>query len=198
MFRDLFPGEVLSPGQLVNVATMTFLVTAVEDSDALYTGLGDARAFAILREHVLRLEASIRREGGAMVKTVGDGLVATFPDSASAVRVGLGLADTLSAGENTRSLRVRAAVHRGAAMAATINDHLDYFGLAVNQAWALLGLAGAGDLVYSQAVASEPSVMAALKLREREPEVFTAPLPGETAALIHRVADPTRADRRSP
>ena len=29
LFRELFPGEVLSPGQLVSVSTVTFLVTAL-------------------------------------------------------------------------------------------------------------------------------------------------------------------------
>src|SRR5262249_36209544 len=127
LFRDLFPGEVLSPGQLVSVANVTLLVTELDQAGRLYEELGDARAFARIHEHFRLLEERIRKEGGALVKTVGEGVVAAFPEPATAVRVGLDLLALLNGGSDTRDLRPRAAVHRGAAMVATLNDHLDYF-----------------------------------------------------------------------
>jgi serine/threonine protein kinase len=64
LFRELFPGEVLAPGQLVSVATVTLLVTDLDRAGELYERLGDARAFAVLHEHFRLLDEGIRRHGG--------------------------------------------------------------------------------------------------------------------------------------
>src|SRR5439155_4603095 len=86
-------GEVLSPGQLVSVATVTLLATALDPAGRLYERLGDARAFALLHEHFGRLDACVRRAGGAVVKTVGEGVLAVFGEAAAAVEAGLQIAD---------------------------------------------------------------------------------------------------------
>ena len=187
LFRELFPGEILSPGQLISVATTTLLQTMIEDADDLYAELGDARAFAAIHEHVRLIEERIRRAGGALVKTVGEGVLASFSETAAAVRVGLDLAEVLAAGVATKALRARASVHRGPAMAATINEHLDYFGLTVAQTAALLRVAPPGGLVLSSAAAADPAVMALLRARHRQAEVVTADLPGAGEAIVHRL-----------
>ena len=107
--------------------------------------------------------------------------------SAAAVRVGLDLHELLQSSEATRQLRIRASVHRGPAMAATINDHLDYFGITVAQVAALLRQATPGALVLSEQVASDPAVMAVIRARGRESEIVSADLPGVKAAIIHRL-----------
>src|SRR5205823_70612 len=91
LFRELFPGETLSPGQLVAVATTTFLVTALHDAEHLYAQLGDARAFAVVREHYRIIGEEVKRNGGAVVKTVGEGVLAAFQESEGAVRAALAL-----------------------------------------------------------------------------------------------------------
>ena len=196
LFRELFPAEILSPGQLISISTTALMLTALDEAEAIYSDLGDARAFAAIHEHVRLIEDRVKKAGGALVKTVGEGVLAAFSESASAVRVGLDLADVLASGEATKGLRARAAIHRGPAMAATINDHLDYFGLTVAQTSSLLRSAGAGDLVLSSAIASDPSVMAALRARGREPEVFAADLPGIKGAIVHRL--PSRPGAKDP
>jgi serine/threonine protein kinase/class 3 adenylate cyclase len=187
LFRDLFPGEVLSPGQLVSIAATTLLLAEPEDAGRIYERLGDARAFVILHEQFQVIDRRIRREGGALVKTVGDGIVAAFPDAASAVRAALDLPADLASAAETRDLRLRIAVHRGPAMAATFNGHLDYFGITVTQASGALGYAEAGEVVLSQAVAGEPAVAVILQARGLENRVFRADLPGQPEALLHRV-----------
>src|SRR5262249_51037887 len=92
LFRELFPEETLSPGRPVSVATVSLLVTELEGAGALYAELGDARAFALLHEHFHGLRDRVRAEGGALVKTVGEGAVAAFTDPAAAVRAALALA----------------------------------------------------------------------------------------------------------
>ena len=65
LFRELFPGELLAPGQLATVSTVTLLVTALDpqQADALYRDLGDARAFSVVHDHLQRLGDSDSRGG---------------------------------------------------------------------------------------------------------------------------------------
>ena len=104
LFRELFPGEVLSPGQLATVSTVTLLAVELDpaQADALYHDLGDARAFNVIHELFRLLDEAIREAGGAVVKTVGEGLLAAFQDPAPAVRLGLELEGRLARSESTR------------------------------------------------------------------------------------------------
>src|SRR5205814_6291314 len=80
LFRELFPAETLAPGQLVSIAQLTLLVTELDDVEQLYRDLGDAEAFARLHEHFRLLDEAVRGEGGAVVKTVQGGLIASFAE----------------------------------------------------------------------------------------------------------------------
>jgi eukaryotic-like serine/threonine-protein kinase len=176
LFRELFPGEVLAPGQLATVSTITFVVTALNraQADAIYRELGDARAFGVIHEHFQLLGEAIRRHGGAVVKTQGEGMVASFSNVTAAVQAALGLPGALLAAESTRTLRLRIGVHRGPALAATLNDQLDYFGATARQAAATLEHAGDGALVLTQPVAADPEVAALLHERRVAAEVVPA------------------------
>lgn len=187
LFRELFPTEILAPGQLVSVATMTFLVTHLEEARRLYQDLGDARAFTLIHEHFRVLEQCIRRGGGALVKINGEGILAAFSQSPAAVRTTLEVFAALAGSETTRSLQLRAGIHRGPAMATTIQDHLDYFGTTVHAAEQLVELAGGGELILTYPVASDPQVAALLRERGIEAEVMEADVPGQTIGVANRV-----------
>jgi class 3 adenylate cyclase len=159
LFRELFPGEVLSPGRLVSVTTLTFLVGRLAGADDLYRALGDARAFGVFHEMFRGIEEVVRGEGGAVVKTVGEGVLAVFSDPLAAVRTAFAVAPRLAASAETRELRLRLAVHRGPALAATLNDHLDYFGTTVSRALRLVESGPAG-VVLTTEVAADPGVAA--------------------------------------
>lgn len=187
LFRELFPTETLMPGQSIRLAVMTFLATDLDGAGGLYEELGDARAFAQVHEQFRLIEERIRAGGGALVKTVGEGVLAAFSEAAPAVRVALELHGVLARRDTTRGLRLRVGVHRGSAMAATLNDHLDYFGTTVKQAAALAGVARGGEAVLTQAVSSDPQVAALLTGKGVTAEVLRADLPGEAGALLQRV-----------
>jgi serine/threonine protein kinase/class 3 adenylate cyclase len=187
LFRELFPGEVLSPGQLVSVANITLLVTALQDAAPLYRALGDARAFGLIHEHFRLLEERIKREGGALVKTMGEGMLAVFTEPVAAVRAGLELPKLLTAHAPTRELRLKLAIHRGPAMAATLNDHLDYFGTTVNTVCRLPEYAESDELALTPAVAADPEVAALLQARALITEIRKVELPGEPRGLVHLV-----------
>ncbi len=184
LFRELFPGEVLSSGQLFSVATVTLLVTELDEGQSLYERLGDARAFALVHEHFRLLDEIVRRAGGALVKTVDAGILAAFNDTASAVAVACELPGRLAKHEATGSLGLRVGVHRGPALVATLNDHLDYFGATVNLAARLPRLAGRGQVVLSDAVTADPQVAAWLRQR-RYPDELVADEVSER--VVHRL-----------
>jgi class 3 adenylate cyclase len=156
LFRELFADEVLGPGQLASVASVTLLVTDLDRALRLYQELGDGRAFTVLREHFRRLDERVRGQGGAVIKTLGEGVLASFTDPAAAVRAALDLLADPPRDLATCGVRVRAGLHRGAAMVTTLNDHLDYFGSVVSQTTHLLEAAGGEDLVRGTAIPGAP------------------------------------------
>ncbi len=180
---------MLAPGQLATVSTVTFLVTALDpaQADALYQGLGDARAFGVIHEHFRRLGDAIRQGGGAVVKTQGEGLIASFSDVTAAVRTALELPGCLAVDEATRPLRLRIAVHRGPALATTVNDQLDYFGTTTRQAARALDHARAGELVLTRAVAADPEVAALLGERRIATEVVSTDRGGQAQIIRVRL-----------
>ncbi len=190
LFRELFPGEVLSPGQLISLDTVTLVVTDLDHAGDLYTELGDARAFAIVMEQFRLIGERVRLEGGAMVKTVHEGTVSAFADPASALRAAVELPGLLAGGEKTRELSLRVGVHRGSAMVATLNDHLDYFGTTVSIAALLPKLARGGQIVLTRSVASDPRVSALLNERGFIPSVAEVSLEGLNEEFVH-IIEPT-------
>ncbi len=182
-FRDLYPGEVLSPGQLVSVTSVTLLVTGLESPDAIYERLGEARAFAVIHQHFRLLDEAVRSAGGTLVKTVDEGIVAAFRNPEEAVTLGLAFQGVLLGDESTRDLRLGVVVHRGAALAATLDGRLDYFGPVVRRARQLLRYARGGELVLTAEVAGDPSAAAILLDRGFAVEALDTRSDG----LFHRV-----------
>ncbi len=180
LFRELFPSEMLEPGQLVNLATATFLVTQLDGAEQLYADLGDAKAFALIHEYFRAVDSIIRREGGALIKTVDEGIFAAFTDPVGAVQAALAIPPAIanlhdSAGKH---LRLRVGVHRGSAMVATLNDHLDYFGTTVRIASTLPRYCEPGDVLLTAALANEPTVAAIVQARGLEGEIASLAVPG--------------------
>jgi eukaryotic-like serine/threonine-protein kinase len=187
LFRRLFPGEVLAPGQLVSVADVTLLVTALDRPARLYAAHDDAEAFHIIHDHFRLIEDRVRDEGGALVKTIGEATLSTFPNPASALRAALALAADLATEESTRPLPLKLALHRGMAMAATLNEHLDYFGQTVNLALRLPELAAPGELILTPQASVDPQLAALLLAKGLEAHVVPGKLAGMEDHLFHRV-----------
>jgi class 3 adenylate cyclase len=179
LFRELFPGEILAPGQLASISMVTLVVTALDPSeaDALYRDLGDAQAFSVIHDYLERLGEAICQGRGAVVKSLGEGVLASFSEVTAAVQTVLDLIPRITRPEAQWRLRPRIGVHRGTTLAATLNDQLDYFGTTARQAGRILDYARAGELVLTRAVAGDPEVAALLGERRIEAEVIRSDLP---------------------
>ena len=164
-FRDLFAEATLRPGDEAGVSQVALLFTDLQGSTALYERVGDAAAFNMVREHFALLASIVRDNDGAVVKTIGDAVMASFGDPAHAVKAALAMQEKIVDHE----LVLKLGVHAGPSVVVTLNDRLDYFGSTVNMAARLQGQSAGGDIVLSRAVANDPAVqplLAGLRVRE--------------------------------
>lgn len=158
-FRDMFAEATLRPGDDAGVSQVALLFTDLRGSTELYERVGDATAYNLVREHFTLLAAVVREHDGAVVKTIGDAVMASFDDPAQAVRAALAMqARIASSTHGTEQLVLKVGVHAGPSVVVTLNDRLDYFGSTVNMAARLQGQSCGADIVLSEAIASDPAV----------------------------------------
>ena len=161
-FRDLFANEALRPGEQVTVGSMTIAFTDLRESTRMYREIGDARAFGLVMSHFDVLKEIIDRHDGAVVKTIGDSVMAVFRRPTSAVQAMLSAQMALADPSSPYPLSLRVGIHYGPCVAVNLNDRLDYFGSTVNIAARLEALSTGSELVISGAVHRDPEVQALL------------------------------------
>lgn len=168
IFRDLFSTEVLRPGDEAGIGQVTLMFTDLKGSTAMYGRLGDAAAYRLVRDHFAFLAAQIREHDGAIVKTIGDAVMAAFSDPAQALAAALAVQRNVAAfnrehGQGGEALIIKLGLHAGPCIAVTLNGRLDYFGTTVNLAARLQTESEGGDIVLSSGLAADPAAGALLK-----------------------------------
>lgn len=159
VFRDLFSSEALRPGEQISVGTLTVLFTDLRNSTRMYREIGDATAFGRVMNHFDVLKQAIAEEDGALVKTIGDAVMAVFRQPENALRAMLKAQQILAMPpEGGAALILKAGLHLGPCIAVTLNDRLDYFGSTVNMAARLESLSTGNDVVISRPVYEDPEV----------------------------------------
>lgn len=160
LFGELFKSQLVDEGEGLTVSEMSYLFTDLKDSTRLYDDTGDMNAYFTVREHFEILNRVVAARSGVIVKTIGDAIMAAFERPQDAVRAGIEMIEALGRYNQThaRPLGLKVGVHRGRAIAVTLNDRIDYFGQDVNIAARVQGLAEANQLVVSQDVMQAPGV----------------------------------------
>jgi class 3 adenylate cyclase len=159
IFRDLFATEALRAGEQISVGTLTVLFTDLRNSTQLYKEIGDASAFGLVMNHFDVLKQVIAEEDGALVKTIGDAVMAVFRRPVSALRAMLKAQQILAQPTaGAAPLSLKAGIHIGPCIAVTLNDRLDYFGSTVNMAARLEGKSDGSDIIISRALYDDPDV----------------------------------------
>ena len=161
VFRDLFSREILRPGERIEVGTLTVLFTDLQDSTRLYRRIGDAPAFGQVLDHFAVLRTAVEAADGAVVKTIGDAVMAVFPRPARALLLLLDTQRRLAA-PGLSPLKLKAGMHTGPCLAVTLNDRLDYFGSTVNFAARLERYSSGQDIVISEVLYADPDIQALL------------------------------------
>ncbi len=163
IFRDLFSREILRQGEQISVGSITIVFTDLKDSTRLYREIGDAPAFGRVLNHFDTIRAATAREGGTVVKTMGDAVLAAFIHPAAALRAMRGAQAELSApGKARLPLALKCSIHQGPCLAITQNERMDYFGTTVNVGARLCALSTGADIVVSPEVLRDPEVAALL------------------------------------
>jgi class 3 adenylate cyclase len=160
VFRDLFSREILRQGEKISVGSITIVFTDLKNSTSLYGEIGDAPAFGRVLTHFDTLKGAVAAEGGAVVKTMGDAIMAVFTDPASAVRAMRAAQTALLSAENGGiPLHLKCSINQGPSLAINQNDRLDYFGTTVNVAARLCSVSTGSDIVVSERVVRDPGVV---------------------------------------
>ncbi len=140
---------------------MTILFTDLKSSTHLYQQIGDLNAFALVREHYGVLDKAVSDQHGAVVKTIGDAIMANFNQPVDAVAAGLEMLSELrhlNQSSQRGDLILKVGIHRGAAIAVTLNERIDYFGTSVNIASRVQNLAGGNEIYLTEAIYSASGV----------------------------------------
>jgi adenylate cyclase len=194
-FANLFATEAPAAGVELKVGHVALLFSDLTGSTALYEKVGDARAFAIVEDHFRICEAEISRHGGAIVKTMGDAVMASFATLDEASRAALGMIRAHDAKYRAQGLGVKIGIHAGPSLMVRANERLDYFGTTVNVTARLQAQAAASEVVMTAEHARSPLLRPIFaELPER---AFEAHLKGikETQHLVGFEAVEVSVDR---
>ena len=164
IFRDLFANEVLRKGEKISVDRLTLMFTDLYDSTSMYHREGDDRAVSRVIEHFEILQEAVAREDGALVKTIGDSVMAVFSTPVQAMRAFINAQQIISRDDRfNKTLQLKAGIHHGSCVAVNLNNKIDYFGSTVNIASRLVDSADVNEVMVSENVFSDINVADLLK-----------------------------------
>jgi class 3 adenylate cyclase len=154
-FRDIYRTDTLDVDQRLKITSLTFLFTDLRGSTLLYERVGDLAAFDLVRAHFQVLQMIVAAEAGAIVKTIGDAVMATFPTPDRAVAAALRMREAmrrLNVERGREDLLLKIGIHEGPCLAVTLNDRQDYFGQTVNIASRVQDLADPQAILATRSV----------------------------------------------
>jgi class 3 adenylate cyclase len=186
-FRDVYKADNLNIDQRLKITSLTFLFTDLKGSTALYERVGDLAAFDLVRAHFHALLEIISSEKGAVVKTIGDAVMATFirPEHAlaAALRMRSAMAK-LNAQRGTEDLIVKIGIHEGPCLAVMLNERQDYFGQTVNIAARVQSLSTSQEIHITGPVIDSPAVVTILEREAIKPIQKEAALRGIADKIV--------------
>ncbi|MDB4933164.1 MAG: Adenylate cyclase [Labilithrix sp.] len=158
-FRRLFSKELLKPSSPLKVGHCAILFSDLTGSTALYTKAGDAAAFRLVDDHFDVLRKAIDEAGGAVVKTMGDAIMAAFLEPQGCLRAAIaclrGFEVFRKTHPNGADTGLKLGLYAGPCYVVTANDTIDYFGQTVNCAARVQHLAESGEIVLEEDVYDE-------------------------------------------
>ena len=185
-FRDLYRTDTIEIDQRLKITSLTFLFTDLRGSTELYERVGDLAAFDLVRAHFRVLNDIVADEAGAVVKTIGDAVMATFPSPDRAVAAALRMREAmreLNASRGREDLLLKIGIHEGPCIAVSMNERQDYFGQTVNIASRVQGLATSQSIFATNAVISDARAAAVLDAASLTPVSQEAMLRGVASEM---------------
>jgi class 3 adenylate cyclase len=186
VFRDIYGTDAIDVEQRLKITSLTFLFTDLRGSTELYDRVGDLAAFDLVRAHFRVLNDIVASEAGAVVKTIGDAVMATFSTPERAIAAALRMREAMRHLRNGRDgddLLLKIGIHEGPCLAVVLNDRQDYFGQTVNIAARVQALADSRSILATGKVVAYPQVSSLLKTHGLEPVARARALRGITEEL---------------
>ncbi|HUL07748.1 MAG TPA: adenylate/guanylate cyclase domain-containing protein [Candidatus Acidoferrum sp.] len=185
-FRDIYRANTLDVDQRLKITSLTFLFTDLKGSTELYERVGDLAAFDLVRQHFHVLNEIVATEAGAVVKTIGDAVMATFATPDRAVAAALRMREAmqrLNAQRGGDDLLLKIGIHEGPCLAVTLNDRQDYFGQTVNIAARVQNMAVSRAIFATEQVVGNPQSSKLLETAGLRAEPQRAALDGIMAQV---------------
>jgi len=132
-------------GEGVPTGTVTVMFTDIEDSTVISQESGDEKWAQIIEDHFALLDQVVRRHRGNVIKRLGDGTMTVFKSARDAIDAAI---ETQTAVAST-GLKVRIGVHTG----DSLRRDGDYYGVAINKAARIAGIAAGGETIVSAVTA---------------------------------------------
>jgi len=142
LVEEFVTGHRAAPESSRVLATVLF--TDIVGSTETAAAIGDARWRLRLDRHDLLARRAIEGQGGTVIKTTGDGVVALFDSPTRAVLAATAARDAL----NTEGIAIRAGVHAG----EIERRGEDIGGIAVHLAARIQAVADPGEILVSRTV----------------------------------------------
>lgn len=204
-FRDWARDESLPVGEYLEVRRMTVWFSDLTGSTALYARNGDPLAYDLVREHFKLVFEAINRWEGAVVKTMGDGIMAVFTSSGCAVQAALAAHQVLDDFNRQRGLSddkrlmLKIGIHTGPSIMVALNDRLDYFGTTVNVAARVSDLARGTQTLFTEPLQADSEVQAIVEAAGYDVAAFRSDIRGldQELTVYCLVKSGTVADERS-
>jgi class 3 adenylate cyclase len=155
-FRELFRTESIPSEGGLEFKSLTILFTDLKGSTELYERIGDFRAFSLVRSHFDLLRDIIAARGGSLVKTIGDAVMASFPEPTPALDAAVAMNREIKKVGSGAELQLKIGLHQGPCIAVESNERLDYFGQTVNIAARVQGVARENEVVCTEPVYQAP------------------------------------------
>jgi len=172
VFRDLYGADTIDVDQRLKITSLTFLFTDLRGSTELYERVGDLVAFDLVRAHFEVLNDIIAAEAGAVVKTSGDAVMATFSTADRAVAAALRMRDAMRDFKNAGAgdgLLLKIGIHEGPCLAVVLDKRQDYFGRTVNIAARVQDLADSRSILATGPVVNHPGACSLLETTGLQP-----------------------------
>jgi class 3 adenylate cyclase len=150
-FRDLFSEDYIGVDVKLAVGEQTLLFTDVVGSTAFYAERGDPGAFVEIKRHFDEVFKIVADHRGAVVKTIGDAVMATFTSPVDAVKASRKIHDAFHPTRADTPIRLRISLNTGPCIAVRLNSNADFFGGTVNVAAKLQALAEGHQIAMSEA-----------------------------------------------
>ncbi len=125
--------------------TVTIAFSDIEGSTELAVRLGDQKWLDLLRWHESVVENAVTREGGRVVKSLGDGHMLVFPSATRGLRTAIEIQRSLREPHDGEALRLRIGLHTG----EVLQHANDLFGRTVIMAARVAAAARGAEILTS-------------------------------------------------